>query len=154
MSNFQRWTVGEPWLETRCLLGEGPFYEKASKTVRFVDIRRKQLLRASLADGPASLTKLQLDVCPTVTANIEGVDPADRILLGVKYGLAVLDVKKGTYELMQRFHDAPNERVRSNDGGVDARGRFWLGTMTDFGLGEFQPEGEHCLLFSCLVSAG
>ncbi|KAH6897178.1 hypothetical protein B0T10DRAFT_476163 [Thelonectria olida] len=140
-ANIQRWKVEKPWLETHCLLGEGPFYEKRSNTVRFVDIKKKTLHRVSLTEGPSSLTTLQLDVCPTVTADIAGVDPEDRIVLGTKYGLAVLDVKKGTYDLIQPFHETRNERVRSNDGAADPHGRFWLGAMTDFGLGDFQSEG-------------
>ncbi|KPM42597.1 hypothetical protein AK830_g3950 [Neonectria ditissima] len=139
--DMQRWTVDKPWLDIRCALGEGPFYEKQTGTVRFVDIKKKRLHRVSAAEGSASLTTIQLDVCPTVTADIAGVDPRDRIALGVKYGLAVLDVRQGTYELIQPFHDARNERLRSNDGAADPHGRFWLGSMTDFGLGEFQAEG-------------
>ncbi|KAK7402911.1 rRNA-processing protein cgr1 [Neonectria punicea] len=141
MADIQRWTVDKPWLDIRCTLGEGPFYEKKTNTVRFVDIKKKQLHRVSVAEGSPSLTTLQLDVCPTVTADIAGVDSRDRIALGIKYGLAVLDVQKGTYELVQPFHDQRNERVRSNDGAADPHGRFWLGSMTDFGLGPFQAEG-------------
>ncbi|KAI5465460.1 hypothetical protein BGZ63DRAFT_411053 [Mariannaea sp. PMI_226] len=142
MAAIQRWKVDKPWLEPHCLLGEGPFYEKKTNTVRFVDIKKKQLHRVSVAEGPSSLTTLQLDVCPTVTADIAGVDSSDRILLGVKYGLAILDVRKGTYELIRPFNEPHNERVRSNDGAADPHGRFWLGTMTDFGLGPFQTEGS------------
>lgn len=32
-------------------------------------------------------------------------------------------------------------RMRSNDGNVDSRGRFWVGMMTDLTMGELQPEG-------------
>jgi sugar lactone lactonase YvrE len=140
--DIQHWTIEKPWLETHCLLGEGPFYEEQTGTLRFVDIRKKQLHHLNVIEGPSSLRTTQLDVCPTVTANIAGVDPQDRIALGLKYGLAVLDVKKGTWELIQPFNEPNNERLRSNDGGVDPHGRFWIGTMTDFGLGPFQVEGE------------
>ncbi|KAH7170206.1 hypothetical protein EDB81DRAFT_155718 [Dactylonectria macrodidyma] len=141
MTDIQRWTVEEPWLEPHCLLGEGPFYEKKTNTVRFVDIKKKQLLRVSVGEGAPSLTTLQLDVCPTVTADIAGVDPSDRIVIGTKYGLAILDVQAGVYELIQPFNEPHDERLRSNDGAADPHGRFWLGTMTDFGLGPFQAEG-------------
>ncbi|TVY79293.1 Regucalcin [Fusarium oxysporum f. sp. cubense] len=144
-ANIQQWTVEKPWLETHCLLGEGPFYEESTGNLRFVDIRNKRLHYVKMAEGPSSLKTIQLDVCPTVTANIAGVDPQERIAIGVKYGLAVLDVKKETYELIQPFEQPANERLRSNDGGVDPLGRFWLGTMTDFGLGPFKPEGNPTL---------
>ncbi|KAF4501450.1 senescence marker 30 [Fusarium agapanthi] len=125
-ANIQQWTVEKPWLETHCLLGEGPFYEESSGSLRFVDIRNKRLHYVKVAEGPPSLKTIQLDVCPTVTANIAGVDPQERIAVGVKYGLAVLDVEKETYELIQPFEEPVNERLRSNDGGVDPLGRFWL----------------------------
>lgn len=152
---LQQWTVTEPYLNLHCGLGEGPFYEAASHTLRFVDIKKKRLHAVDLAKGPQSVTTLQLDTRCTVTADIAGVDPADRILIGAKYGIAVLDRKTGGYEYVSRFAAAvdgagegaggggiDNERLRSNDGAADPHGRFWLGTMTDFDLGEFQPEGE------------
>ncbi|OAA74468.1 SMP-30/Gluconolaconase/LRE-like region [Akanthomyces lecanii RCEF 1005] len=146
---IQEWTVTRPWAEPHCALGEGPFYEAETDSLRLVDIKKKQILyfrdvgaaenRDAAAAGPEVV---QLDVCPTVTADIDGVDPRERILVGVKHGLATLDVKggQGKYELLVPFHEPSNERLRSNDGYADPLGRFLLGSMTDFGLGPFQPE--------------
>lgn len=145
MSDFQVWTATEPYIEPHCKLGEGPFYEAQSNTLRFVDIIQRRLHTVDLALGAPSLTTLQLDAAATVTADIEGVDPREKILIGVKHGLAVLDRKSGAYEYVARLGDEGGERLRTNDGGADPRGRFWLGTMTDFGLGPFQPEGESLL---------
>ncbi|SPO04475.1 related to senescence marker protein 30 [Cephalotrichum gorgonifer] len=148
MADFQVWTVTEPYLEPHCKLGEGPFYEAATNTLRFVDIIQKRLHTVNLTEGPSSLTTLQLDAPVTVTADIEGVDPTDKILIGIKHGLAVLDRKTGTYEYVSRLggeEGNDNERVRTNDGAADPSGRFWLGTMTDFGKGEFKPEGAFFL---------
>ncbi|KAK4106527.1 hypothetical protein N658DRAFT_413914 [Parathielavia hyrcaniae] len=140
--NFQQWHVSEPYLETHCSLGEGPFYEPATHTLRFVDIIKKQLHTVSLTEGPSSLKTLQFDESVTVTADIDGRDPQDSLLIGAKQGLAVLDRKTGKYDYVTKFGEAKGERIRSNDGAVDPNGRFWLGTMTDFGLGPFQPEGS------------
>jgi sugar lactone lactonase YvrE len=142
---YQTWDVEQPpYLNIHCSLGEGPYYEKATNSLRFVDIQKKQLHTVSLAQGPESLQTLQLDVPITVTADIEGVDPAEKILVGLKYGIAILDRKTGEYTYLTKFHDGEgNARLRSNDGAVDPHGRFWLGTMTDFGLGPFKPEGKH-----------
>lgn len=144
----QEWTVTEPYLDLHCGLGEGPFYEAATNTLRFVDIKKKALHTVDLAKGPDSLTTLQLDTPISVTADIRGVDPKDKILVGVKYGIAVLDRKTGEYEYVTRFGAAEgsnkgsdNERLRANDGAADPDGRFWLGNMTDFGMGDFKPEG-------------
>lgn len=141
MSDFQVWTA-DTFAEPHCKLGEGPFYERETNTLRFVDIIQRRVHTLDLAAGPSSLTTLQLDAPATVTADIEGVDPREKILIGVKYGLAVLDRRSGTYEYVAKMGEENAERLRTNDGGADPRGRFWLGTMTDFGLGEFQHEGE------------
>jgi sugar lactone lactonase YvrE len=142
MAALQTWSVSEPWLETHCELGEGPFYEKETNSIRFVDIAKKKIITASLDDGPASLQTIQLDVSPSVTSDIEGIDPTDRILVGLKYGLAILNRKDNSYEIIERFNQPDNERLRSNDGAADPLGRFWLGTITDFNLGEFRAEGR------------
>lgn len=142
---FQQWHVSDPYLETHCELGEGPYYEPVTNTLRFVDIIKKQLHTVSLIEGPSSLKTLQFDEAVTVTADVEGCDPSETLLVGAKQGLAVLNRKTGTYEYVTKFGDESPGRIRSNDGVVDPNGRFWLGTMTDFGLGPFRPEGESSL---------
>lgn len=142
--NLQEWTVEEPYLNIHCKLGEGPYYEKATNTLRWVDIIKHRVHTVSLSEGPESVKTIQLDTPVGVTADVEGSDPQDQILVGLKYGLALLDRKTGKYEYIARFASADgqdNERLRSNDGAVDPHGRFWLGNMTDFGKGEFQTEG-------------
>ncbi|KAI1823556.1 hypothetical protein F4861DRAFT_314037 [Xylaria intraflava] len=143
---LEQWHVTEPYLNLHCALGEGPFYEKATNSLRFVDIKKHRVHWVNLAEGPASATTVQLDTPVTVTADIEGVDPQERILIGVKHGIAVLDRKTGKYEYVARFGASDYERLRSNDGAADPHGRFWLGTMTDIGL-DLQAEG-HVHLFS------
>lgn len=142
--DIQRWSTGAPWVDLHCALGEGPYYEAATNTVRFVDIIKKQLHTVSLADGPGSLQTQTFGEAITVTADIEGVDPREKILVGAKQGIAVLDRKSGEYEYVARFPEARdgNERIRSNDGVVDPHGRFWLGSMTDFPSGNPVDEGE------------
>ncbi|KUI59344.1 Putative sugar lactone lactonase [Cytospora mali] len=141
---YQVWNVEEPYLNLHSKLGEGPYYEKATNTLRWVDIIGQRVHTVSLTEGPSSVKTLQLDTPVTVTADVEGYDPQDKILIGVKYGIALLDRKTGKYEYVAKFAGADgeeNSRLRSNDGGVDPHGRFWMGAMTDFGQGDFQPEG-------------
>lgn len=159
MVDIQQWTVTKPWAEPHCALGEGPFYEAETDSLRLVDIKKKQIVYFKDVSAPENKHSaarqpeiVQLDVCPTVTANIEGVDPRDRILVGVKYGLATLNRKaEGKYEMLVPFHEPRNERLRSNDGYADPLGRFLLGCMTDFGHGPFQPEGEREAAFPTIL---
>jgi hypothetical protein len=143
-SNLQRWTVTEPYLNIHCALGEGPYYEPAANQLRFVDIKNKRLHSFDLSVGPSSLKTLQLDTPVGITADIEGVDPQKKILIGGKTGLAVLDRESGKYRYLTRFYDGSegDDRLRSNDGTVDSHGRMWIGTMNDFHVGQPQPEGE------------
>jgi sugar lactone lactonase YvrE len=146
--DIQHWSTGAPWIDLHCKLGEGPYYERATNTLRFVDIIKKQLHTVSLAAGPDSLSTQTFDEAIAVTADIEGVDPQEKILVGVKQGIAVLDRKSGKYEYISKYADAGagSERIRSNDGAVDPHGRFWLGSMTDFPYGNPTDEGEFPLL--------
>ncbi|XXH04659.1 hypothetical protein Hte_011078 [Hypoxylon texense] len=154
-NGLQVWNVTEPYLNLHCGLGEGPYYEAATHSLRFVDIKERRVHTVDLtAENSSStlVTTIQLDTPVTVTADIEGVDPRDRIAIGAKYGVAVLDRRTGEYEYVARFSGADgkdekdnNERIRSNDGAVDPHGRFWLGTMTDIGL-DLQPEGSLFLI--------
>ncbi|TQW00048.1 SMP-30/Gluconolaconase/LRE-like region [Cordyceps javanica] len=150
MDSIQEWTVTSPWAEPHCDLGEGPFYEAETDSLRLVDIKKKQILYYRCVSAPASAHAaavapevVQLDVCPTVTADLDGVDPRERIVVGVKHGLATLDVRgaEGRYEMLVPFREPPNERLRANDGCADPLGRFLLASMTDFGYGPCQPEG-------------
>ncbi|KAK4140344.1 uncharacterized protein C8A04DRAFT_32160 [Dichotomopilus funicola] len=142
IQSLRQWSVSEPYLETHCSLGEGPYYEPGTNTLRFVDIIKQRLHTVSLTEGPSSLKTLQFSEAITVTADIRGRDPQEALLVGAKQGLAVLDRKTGQYEYVTKFEDEKGDRIRSNDGVVDPNGRFWLGTMTDFNRGPFQPEGS------------
>ena len=143
MTGIKQWVVKEPWLDIRCELGEGPYYEPATHSLRFVDIKKKQLHTVSIAQGPKSLKTLQLDMPIGVTADIEGVNSQEKILIAGKSGIYILERKTGNVELLKRFYDTEekDERLRSNDGAVDPQGRFWVGTMNDFWLGDVYPEG-------------
>jgi sugar lactone lactonase YvrE len=141
---FQRWKVTEPYLNIHCGLGEAPYHEVDLNQLRFLDIKKHRLHVFNLSDGPSSLKTLQLDMPVGVTADIEGVDPSKKILVGGKTGLAVLDRETGKYEYLTHFYDSRegDERLRSNDGTVDCEGRFWIGTMNDFNVGEPQAERD------------
>ncbi|KAG9245881.1 hypothetical protein BJ878DRAFT_330140 [Calycina marina] len=145
MSEIQRWEVKEPWMNIHCSLGEGPYLEPATNTLRFVDIIEKRLHTVGVAEGLRSLRTLQFDQPVGVTADIEGVDPSKRILVGGKTGIFILERETGKLTPLTRFYDTEDEerddRMRSNDGAVDPQGRFWVATMNDFHVDPMEDEG-------------
>lgn len=148
MAEFQRWEITEPYLNPHGSLLEGPYYEPEHHRLRFVDIIERKLHVIDLAEGPSSLKTIDFDIPVGVTADIEGVDSKEKILIGGKTGIAILDRSSGKYEYIKRFYDwdesereAKDDRMRSNDGNVDSEGRLWIGTMNDFHVGPPQPEG-------------
>jgi sugar lactone lactonase YvrE len=140
---YEKSIVKEPFLRLECDLGEGPYYEEITNSLRIVDIKKKQLHTVPLDDFN-NYTTTQLNEPISVTADIAGIDPKRKILVALKYGLAILDREKGDYEYICQYDNFKNERLRSNDGAVDPNGRFWVGNMMDFGKGPMQPEGRTC----------
>jgi sugar lactone lactonase YvrE len=53
--SIQSLIILQPWLDTRCSLGEGPFWEEETNTIRFLDIEKQKLMRVDLNKGPSSL---------------------------------------------------------------------------------------------------
>ncbi|KFY32489.1 hypothetical protein V493_00149 [Pseudogymnoascus sp. VKM F-4281 (FW-2241)] len=146
MSELQRWEIQEPYLRPNGDLLEGPFYEPENNRLRFVDIIQRKLHVIDIAEGPTSLKTIDFDIPVGVTADIEGIDSNDKILIGGKTGIAILDRNTGKYEYIKTFYDGADEarddRLRSNDGNVDSEGRMWIATMTDFHAGPCKPEGH------------
>lgn len=133
--------IEEPYVPVKNHLGEGPHYEPSTGILRWVDIIRNQIHTVDTKVGPSSHKVLQLDVPVGVTADIEGTD--DEYIVGAKAGYAIVNKKTGELRYIKKFWDdqEKEERMRANDGAVDSKGRFWMGTMNDFHVGECNPEG-------------
>jgi sugar lactone lactonase YvrE len=137
-NEVKKYTVTEPWLNTSCGLGEGPFWEENNNTLRFVDIINKKLFFVDVAKGEESLKEHQLDFSIGITADIEGND--DEIIFGGKLGYGIFTRKTGETRWIKKFWTdeerkedgggkpgvgkTREERMRSNDGAVDPRGRW------------------------------
>ncbi|KAK6822762.1 hypothetical protein PG987_014307, partial [Apiospora arundinis] len=150
-SDIQTWEVKEPYLKLHCKLGEGPLLrardQHAALRRHHPEAAAHHLPRAG--KSPGGLARHAAARHPDLgDGRHRGRRPQDKILIGAKYGMAVLDRKaahgqKDAYEYVAKFHKMKdNLRLRGNDGAVDPHGRFWLGTMTDFELGPFQSEGS------------
>lgn len=157
MANVKKYKVTEPWLDIHCKLGEGPHWDRTRNTLRFVDIVGKKVHQVDLAKGPGSLKTFNVKECITVTAEIEGND--EEFAYGGKLGYGIMHKDTGKERTLKLFWtDAERkedgggkpkagknkeERMRSNDGAVDTRGRFFAGTMNDDALvgSNFTDEG-------------
>jgi sugar lactone lactonase YvrE len=144
-SDVKKYTITEPWLNTSCGLGEGPFWEESNNALRFVDIINKKLFFADLTKGESLLEEHQLDFSIGITADIEGND--DEFVFGGKLGYGIFTRKTGETRWIKKFWSdeerkedgggkpgvgkTREERMRSNDGAVDPKGRFFVGTMND-----------------------
>ena len=73
----------------KCALGEAPFYETTTNSLRFVDIDKRQLHVVDLNKGPSSLQSFDLNTPVSTTADIEGDD--GEIIVGAKEGFALMD---------------------------------------------------------------
>ena len=107
----------------RTELGEGPLWDGARQCLWFVDIMAGHVHRYD----PASGRDRVYDVGQPVGA----VACAARgdLVCAVRDGFVRLDVDTRAVTPLAHV-EANNPRTRMNDGYVDARGRFWAGTMS------------------------
>lgn len=69
------------------------------------------------------------------TADIEGTN--DHFVFGGKHGYGIYNKETQSYKYIKKFWtdfkdtEIKEKILRANDGSVDAKGRFWCGTMND-----------------------
>ncbi|KAF7193395.1 putative sugar lactone lactonase YvrE [Pseudocercospora fuligena] len=158
MPEVKRYTVSEPYLDLGCGLGEAPFWEKDRDTLRFVDIVKEKLHTVKLSEGPSSHKQWDLKYSIGTTADIEG--NKTEFIFGGKTGYGVFNKETGEHRIIKEMWTGAErqddnggkagkgknlaERMRSNDGAVDSKGRFYVGAMNDpavVGNGNFTDEG-------------
>lgn len=128
------------WLPSGSGLGESPLYRASDNTFFFVDIKNKLLYRIPLEEGWEGKQTYTFD--EPITRLHVVADRTDVLAVQTKRGMALLSLDTGTLkDIAGIHHDDPSldEQVRMNDGAVDARGRWWAGTMA---LDEEAPIGR------------
>ncbi|KAH6664664.1 hypothetical protein B0J14DRAFT_706417 [Halenospora varia] len=150
---MKQWVLKKPYLEIKGNLLEAPFYDEQTGQARFIDIIEKVLYTFQPSKGPESLKKIKTQETIGVTANLHGSN--SEIIAGARHGLAKLNPTTGSLSYLCKFwpHHSPEisqkhatspppshplshsnylfTRMRSNDGAVDSRGRFWVGTLNE-----------------------
>lgn len=132
--------TAELWLSSGSGLGESPLYRASDDTFFFVDIKNQLVHSVPAKGGWESKRTYQLDECITRLHLV--TDRPDVLAVQTKFGLALLSLDLGTLKPITdlRHQDGSlDDRVRMNDGAIDARGRWWAGSMA---LDEETPIGR------------
>jgi sugar lactone lactonase YvrE len=107
---------------SKCVLGESPLWHQKSKSCFWVDIHHGVLYQYNLSQDRIR----QWDVNDHVSLVIESYDC--NLILAVQGGVLSFDPETGSKIWIADIDkDIPNNRC--NDGGCDAMGRLWIGTM-------------------------
>lgn len=146
MSGVKKYEITEPWLKLNCSLGEGPYWEEDTNTVRFLDVEKQKVHRVDLNAGPTSHKVIRdFDISIGCTADIEG--NAEEFVFAGKYGYGIANKQTGEYRWIKKVWTSDeisadkHEKFRGNDGGVDSQGRFWAGWMFDPLVSDWSAEG-------------
>jgi len=123
---------------------------------------KKKLYFLNPKEGPSSLKTWDLDFNIGTTADIEGTEK--EFVFGGKYGYGIMNRETGESRWIRKFWNEEERkpdgggkprkgetreiRMRSNDGAVDAAGRFFVGAMNDPVVTEtFTDEGSLTIPF-------
>lgn len=109
-------------IDSRCALGEGPFWHTLRHELFWFDINNRQMFAAT-ASGSMVQT-WTFDEAVSAGAVIDH----DRLAIATETGLKDLDLESGRQSLIVAI-EADDEKTRSNDSRVDRTGGFWIGTM-------------------------
>lgn len=117
-----------------CLVGEGPVWDVAEQALYFVDIVGRAVHRYD----PASEQTRSWDVGQTIGSM--ALREKGGAIVALKDGVSSLDLSSGAVEaLVAATH--LNPRAQMNDGKVDRRGRFVVGSG-DSDIQDCQPYGS------------
>ncbi|MCF7989330.1 MAG: SMP-30/gluconolactonase/LRE family protein [Thiohalocapsa sp.] len=117
--------IPQPVTATRARLGEGPCWIAEEACLYWVDIYNHRVHRYD----PATRAERWFDVGDAVGCLAPAGD--HRLLLALRHRLAFLDTATGALTPLPAFEHRAH--IRCNDGKCDARGRFWVGTMSTAG---------------------
>lgn len=112
--------------QANAILGEGPIYDDRTAALYWVDIRRGTIHRFDTEEG----RQTGIWVARTSPGAVGLTSDVGRLVVAAGCEVYLLDLATGGEEAVATL---PIDRnwMRANDGRVDAKGRFWIGTMID-----------------------
>lgn len=124
---------GDPWhkCSTPMILGEAPIYRASDSTLHWVDCLAEppelHILKTDPTTGDAIGEPRILKLEDSVTVAFFRKDHPGSYIVAYYQGVAFLDEATGKLEIVKEIiPTSDRELLRFNDGGVDAKGRFWL----------------------------
>jgi sugar lactone lactonase YvrE len=139
-------------LTARARLGECPVWDPEHATLAWVDVYNHRLHQFT----PATGRDRYFDTGEVVASIALTHD--DRLLLALRDRLALFDPETAALEELCRI-DLGHADTRLNDGKCDARGRFWVGSISkspgDAALYRYDPDGSlHVMETGLTISNG
>ncbi|ETS77030.1 hypothetical protein PFICI_10904 [Pestalotiopsis fici W106-1] len=132
LPNMKQYTA-EELFPSHSALGESPLYDAASDSLFFVDIKHHLVHWVPLSIGwDAKRTYTFMEPITRLDL-VQG--RIDLLAVQTRLGFALLDLSTGVLKriasVRHQGEDGPelDDKVRMNDGAIDARGRWWAGTM-------------------------
>jgi sugar lactone lactonase YvrE len=129
----------EDVLTARARLGECPVWDPERKVLAWVDVYNHRVHQFN----PATGQDRYFDTAEVVAAIALTGD--ERLLLALRDRLALLDPRTGALAELCRI-DLGHRDTRLNDGKCDARGRFWVGSISknpgEAALYRYDPDGS------------
>ncbi len=126
-------------LEARARLGECPVWDPSRQKLDWVDIYNHRIHEFDPASGQDRY--FDAGDLPPAIALAEG----HRLLVALRNRLAFVNLDDGGVEPLQQVDFADSD-TRFNDGKCDARGRFWIGTISQTpggaALYRYDPDGS------------
>ncbi|KAK7747442.1 rRNA-processing protein cgr1 [Cytospora paraplurivora] len=118
------------WLPSGSGLGESPLYRASDDKFFFVDIKNKLVHSVPLGNGWEGKRTYTFNKPITRLHVVAG--RTDALAVQTKRGLALLSLDTGALkDIASICHNdsSLDDQVRLNDGAVDAKGRWWAGSM-------------------------
>lgn len=140
--------TAKEWLPSASGLGESPLYRASDDTFFFIDIKNCLVHSVPHSSGWDERRTYQFDECITRLHVV--ASRSDILAVQTKLGLALLSLDAGTLKPIapiQHQDVSLDDKVRMNDGVLDARGRWWAGTMA---LDEETPLGRLCCMMESI----
>ncbi|WP_104382834.1 SMP-30/gluconolactonase/LRE family protein [Sphingobacterium sp. HMA12] len=111
-------------INRKCVLGEGILWNKHDQCLYWVDILQKRIYSYHLESKESAFWELPGYVSKIVPLK----DDPGKFLIAMQEGLAIWTKENHHLSILIQL-DTENGQIRTNDGGMDPEGNFWIGTM-------------------------